>query len=368
MKKSRKKLSPRYEIAVIVLISAAIFAVRCFVVGDHEAMHHGEIVHDVMHEAGSHEHEMIIDKTPPALRATRDKFLTMLDPKDPNSIFNVIDALQADHDLSLACHDIAHDVGHKAFELYGFSDAMTFNNPNHVKHALAQYICAGGYMHGILEQMSVAHPYFLKEPEVVCDQVPRADRDSCFHGIGHVYMLAYKRDVPASILGCRVIKDRTDMYRCFEGVRMEQFWATPELVGATTLGYDPEKPLATCVAAQTDEKPTCFLYSTFGYLRVHPKDYYGAAALCTENDLPILDSQFCLKGLGMTMMSRFKGQNLEDSETYVDGFSDDNKFAFYQGVTGYAHLSGVSVDTLQNACNMLVNDSVICLQALDTHL
>jgi hypothetical protein len=307
----------------------------------------------------------IADATPEAQRPMRDKLIAMLDPKDPNTIFKVVDTIQADPNLSQNCHEMAHDIGRAAYTMYGFSDAMTFNNPNHVKHALVQYICAGGYMHGILEQMSVDQPDFLKQPEIICDQVSAADRDSCFHGMGHVFMLAHDRDVSAAISGCRVIKNLTDMYRCFEGVRMEQFWGTAELSATTTLGWDPANPLATCIAAVQDERPTCFLYSSFGYLRVHPKDYSGAAQLCTESNLADLDSEFCLKGLGMTMMSKFKGKNMEGSEVYVDGFADDKKYAFYQGVTGYAHLSGVSVANLETACGLLVHDSLICLSALD---
>lgn len=318
------------------------------------------------HVHGDHEHAA--DKTPIALRPTRDRMIAMLDPKNPNTIFDVVDALQADQNLALNCHEIAHDVGHKAYEYYGFSEAMTFNNPNHVKHALVQYICAGGYMHGILEQMSYQNPDFLKQPEVICDQVPPIDRDSCFHGIGHVYMMANDQDVPKAILGCRVVKNSTDMYRCFEGVRMEQFWGIGGLTATSSQSWDPQNPLQTCIDAKQDEKPTCFLYSTFGYLKVHPKDYHGAAKLCVEADISDLDTEFCLKGLGMTMMGKFKGQNLEGSEVYVDGFTPTQKYAFYQGVTGYAHLSGVTEMRLRESCSLLKNDTQYCVAALESHL
>ena len=305
-----------------------------------------------------------IDKTSPSQRPIRDKLVAMLDANDPNSIFKVVDAIQADSALKINCHDIAHDIGHRAYELYGFSEAMTFDNPNHVKHALAQYICAGGYMHGILEQLSLHKPEFLKEPEIICDQVPESDRPSCFHGVGHVFMMANYRDAPASILNCRVIKLNADMYRCFEGVRMEQFWGDADEEDGSVLGWDTKNPLATCIGLQEDEKPTCFLYSTFGYLRMHPKDYSGGALLCTNSELPPSDTEFCLKGLGMTMMSKFKGEHMEGSEIYVNGFSVDQKRAFYQGVTGYARLSGIGENELKNACAMLKEDVEVCLDAM----
>ncbi len=304
------------------------------------------------------------DKTPESQRAKRDELVALLDAKDPNSIFKVIDAIQADAFLSKNCHEIAHDVGHEAYELYGFSEAMTFNNPNHVKHALPQYICAGGYMHGILEELSLHEPDFLKKPEIICDQVALADRPSCFHGVGHVFMMNFEQNVPESILGCRVIRLKNDMYRCFEGVRMEQFWGNIEYTSTSTLGWDTKNPFATCIAAQTDEKPTCFLYSTFGYLRFHPKEYKAAAQQCIQMGMDESDSHFCLKGLGMTMMSKFKGKGMESSEVYVEGLTIQQKHAFYQGVVNYSMLNGLTSDDLQKACGLLKNDSLVCEDAL----
>lgn len=305
-----------------------------------------------------------VDKTVAGQRAVRDKLLSVFDPKDPNSIFEVVDVIQADPVLSRNCHDIAHDLGHRAYELYGFSEAMTFNNPHHVKHALVQYICAGGYMHGILEELSLHEPDFKTKPDIICDMVPEEDRASCFHGIGHVFMLADERDATASIADCRKVEQTADMYRCFEGVRMEQFWGNTAHVGTNTLGWDLEKPLEPCIGIAEDEKPTCFLYSTFGYLRTHVKDYPGAVRMCTESGLRESDVKFCLKGLGITMMSKFKGQHLEGSEVYMEGLPDEEKHAFYQGVLGYARLSGVPGEELKNTCSLFKNDGDICLAAL----
>jgi plastocyanin len=305
-----------------------------------------------------------VDKTVQGQRAVRDELLDMFTPKDPNSIFKVVDAIQSDAVLSRNCHDISHDLGHRAYELYGFSEAMTFNNPHHVKHALVQYICAGGYMHGILEELSLHDPDFKTKPDVICDMVSEEDRASCYHGTGHVFMLADQRDASSSISDCRRIEQTSDMYRCFEGVRMEQFWGNTAHVGTSTLGWDLEKPLAPCLDIKEDEKPTCFLYSSFGYLRTHVKDYSGAVEMCTQSGLKASDAEFCLKGLGITMMSKFKGQHLERSEIYVEWLPDREKHAFYQGVLGYARLSGVGEKELKNTCALFKNDGDICLAAL----
>ncbi|MDB5239076.1 MAG: hypothetical protein JWO00_411 [Candidatus Parcubacteria bacterium] len=305
-----------------------------------------------------------LSSTPLRQIAQRDKLIALLDPKDRESIFKVVDAIQNDPAIVDDCHEMAHDIGRQAYEYYGFSDAMTFDNPNHVKHALVQNICAGGYMHGVEEALSAHEPGFLEKPELVCDQVPAADRASCFHGMGHVFMLANDRDADAAILGCRVIEWASDRYRCFEGVRMEQFWGGAASLSSPVLGWDPKAPLSTCESAREDERPTCFLYSTFGYLRVHPKDYTGAAALCAKSGLNDSDDHFCLKGLGMTMMSKFKGQSMENSEMYATDLSLAEKYSFYEGVLGYAHLSGLSNAQLGDVCGLLKGDSLVCLDAL----
>jgi len=305
-----------------------------------------------------------LNKTTVSQQPQRDALMALFDPYDTNSIYTIIDTIQADPTLSINCHDIAHDLGQKSYELYGFSEAMTFNNPNHVKHPLVQYICAGGYMHGILEALSLHKPEFLQTPDVICETVPDADKPSCYHGIGHVFMLANQRDAETSIADCRKVQEPSSVYRCFEGVRMEQFWGNTEHIGSSTLGWDTEDPLASCVNAQTDEKPTCFLYSTFGYLRIHPKDYTGAVTLCTQDYLEQSDTNFCLKGLGITMMSKFKGQHLEGSTVYVSLLPEEERRAFYQGVLHYALLSGVTKTELENTCMLFGTDALLCAEVL----
>ena len=320
-----------------------------------KSLHRGVVI---VTDPDVHTHN--IDKTPDSLKPIRDELLSLLDPYDPNTIFDVIDAIQSDPELSMNCHDIAHDIGHRSYDLYGFSEAMTFNNPNHVDHPLVQYICAGGYMHGILEALSFAQPEFILGPDLICEAMSEIEKDSCFHGVGHLFMLANERDVEEALLGCRLVEENMDMYRCFEGVRMEQFWGNTDHVSTSTLGWDTSDPAGTCISAKDDEKPTCFLYSPFGYLRENPKDYFGAVQFCMDSRLSRSDSSFCLKGLGITMMSKFNGQSLEGSEVYVTGLDADLKYAFYQGVLGYAQLSGKSAAELALTCSNFSTDKILC--------
>jgi hypothetical protein len=309
-----------------------------------------------------------IDKTKEGQREIRDKFLSLLNESDPNSIFNVIDAIEADSILSRDCHDMAHDIGHQAYELFGFSAAMTFNNPDRLSHTSADDICAGGYMHGILEGLFLNRPELKSHPEIICSSVPDVNRDSCFHGVGHGLMFVNKRDIPTSLTSCRSLKLNTDIYRCFEGVWMEMFWGSTNHAGSSTLGWTLEQPLAACVNAREDEKPTCFLYAHLGYLRTHPRDFVGAIDLCTKNELVETDVQFCLKGVGITMMKHFTSHHLERSEKLVEGLDYEKKYAYYQGVIGYALLSNVSRPSIKNFCSLLRNDKEICNTVLKNNI
>jgi hypothetical protein len=67
---------------------------------------------------------------------------------------------------------MAHDLGHHAYELYGFSRAMTWSN-GAIENTSVDDICAGGYMHGILEELFLHHSELQNNPESVCANIPK---------------------------------------------------------------------------------------------------------------------------------------------------------------------------------------------------
>lgn len=305
-----------------------------------------------------------IDKTVEGKRAVRDGYMNQFVSGDPSSIYAVMDAIEANSALARDCHDMAHDLGHRAYELYGFSGAMTFGDPNRLSNTSTDDICAGGYMHGILEELFLHQPELKDAPGSVCAGVPYINRGSCFHGVGHGLMFANKRDVPTSLTTCKSLAHREDAHRCYEGVWMEMFWGNVEHAGSNSLGWTLEDPLAPCKRAGLEEKPACFLYAHLGYLRTHKADYAGMVALCTANNLEKKDEQFCLKGVGITMMKHFSSHRLENTEPLVAGLDHDSKYAYYQGVIGYSRLSAVSEQDLHTFCTWLKTDRVICEDVL----
>lgn len=305
-----------------------------------------------------------IDKTTEGRRAVRDKYTSQFVPGDPSSIYTVMGAIEANNALARDCHDMAHDLGHRAYELYGFSGAMTFGDPNRLSNTSTDDICAGGYMHGILEELFLHQPELKDAPGVICAGVPYLNRGSCFHGVGHGLMFANERDVPISLTTCKNLSNTEDAHRCYEGVWMEMFWGDIGHSGGNSLGWTLEEPLAPCKNAGLEEKPACFLYAHLGYLRTHRSDYKGMVALCTTNGLEKKDTQYCLKGVGITMMKHFSSHRLENTESLVEGQEHDSKYAYYQGVIGYSRLSAVPETDLQTFCTWLKTDRVICEDVL----
>ena len=65
-----------------------------------------------------------LEKSRPDQYQIRDRLIGMLDQKNPLSIIDVLNNIQKNGNLRENCHEIAHDIGHKSFEYYGFSGAL----------------------------------------------------------------------------------------------------------------------------------------------------------------------------------------------------------------------------------------------------
>lgn len=345
--------------------SGAIYAFKFSDIGTYAWHNHDKSSHRGIVRVFDPKNPMIsIDKTKKELRETRNRFLAMLDPKDDSSISHMINTLEADTKLSRNCHDMAHDLGHRAYELYGFSRAMTYGS--WTENTSVDDICAWWYMHGILEELFLYRPELQQYPEKVCIWVWEEFQWSCYHGVGHGIMFTVKRDVPKALNSCRTMHNQTSVYRCFEWVWMEMFWWDTGHSGAGSLGWDPEQPFEKCRTANADEKPTCFLYAHLGYLRYNPWDFDGVIRFCTANNLAPTDQNFCLKWIGITMMKHFTSNHLDRTEKLTKTLSYNQTYAYYEGVIGYSLLSSMPRKNLQEFCSFLKTDGLICQKVLST--
>jgi hypothetical protein len=164
-----------------------------------------------------------IAKTPIGKQATRDELLKLLIPGNPSSVYTIVDTVRANETLARSCHEIAHDVGHAAFDMYGFTDAMNFTDISRVGKTTVQEICAGGYVHGVIEKAALGDSEFSQNPGKVCSTADVNLQSTCYHGVGHALMYDAKRDTSLAMIGCRKLSNANAITRCFEGVWMEFF-------------------------------------------------------------------------------------------------------------------------------------------------
>lgn len=94
------------------------------------------------------------------------EILPILNKNDPNSIQKAMmyfkNVINTNPLISKECHKLAHNIGHKAFDMFGFSVAIS---------QAADDICAGGYTHGILESYFLSSPKLADNPELVCSEI-----------------------------------------------------------------------------------------------------------------------------------------------------------------------------------------------------
>jgi hypothetical protein len=305
-----------------------------------------------------------IAKTPIGKQATRDELLKLLIPGNPSSVYTIVDTVHANETLVRSCHEIAHDIGHAAFDMYGFTDAMNFTDISRVGKTTVQEICAGGYVHGVIEKAALGDSEFSQNPGKVCSTADVNLQSTCYHGVGHALMYDAKRDTSLAMMGCRKLPSTNAITRCFEGVWMEFFWAIPR---DSEYAYDSNNPLPICSSIQKDEKPACYLYSIFGYLKHHPEQYSKAIALCTTSNISSSDEYFCLKGIGIGMVRYYDAVALERAEVFTTNLNKYQRKGFYEGLFGYARFAGVSKDSLNTMCQRLRRDTTMCLQIIASY-
>ena len=306
-----------------------------------------------------------VEEIPASQQPILDYLLTLFIPGDPNSIFTVFDAVQTNPTLAVNCHELGHALGHRAYEMYGFSNSLTFSNPNNVLHTPVSDVCSGGYIHGILEEVFDHQPELTKDPKSICANIPPGkldfNLDNCYHGVGHALMFAYKRNITKSIDGCRTLGDANFQMRCFRGIYMELFFSDTEHSGPGTLNWDPADPLQVCKAAPSDARPACFMYVPFGYQKTHNDGVPGVITMCTTGGLVASDTAKCLLGTGF---GTYPGKDFRILASYTAPLSYENAYNFYTGVTLAALESTVTVDELTKSCSALSNNKDACLAAL----
>lgn len=117
---------------------------------------------------------------------------------------------QASHPVKENCHRIMHAVGAASLERFAGSIERAF--------AAGTPLCASGYHHGVVEQVSGFDDQL--ELEDTCRDI--AGRIACLHGLGHGIAIAAGYDRDRALDRCRELPG-ADERPCLGGAMMELF-------------------------------------------------------------------------------------------------------------------------------------------------
>ncbi len=227
--------------------------------------------------------------------ATYQDDLLKLTRQDPRQAFSEFRKILAADPLSYnTCHGIAHQMGHEAFETFGFQTAMMYQ----------EGICGAGYIHGIIEARFglLQEKDLFAELSTICDE----GNKSCYHGVGHGLMVATSLNVPRSLTACDVLP-ADGRRNCYDGVWMhifdlEESGAVHEFVNATAIPAAEviDQRIALCAAADEAYRTSCYFYLPRIFAHAAEAPFAALVSFCDKIDLKY--QGVCGAGVGhMTM-------------------------------------------------------------------
>jgi hypothetical protein len=226
--------------------------------------------------------------------------------------------LAADPGLESLCHGLVHEIGHAAYESYGFDEALRTEDD----------LCGSGYVHGIVE----SHLDNVRDIEAALPAVCDPDSATCFHGVGHGLMYKLDNDLPKSVELCGTFPENFQRVQCAEGVFMETYDSETRFHASEYLKEDD--PFFACRDLDPVNEGVCAFYATRYYLRLHPRDYAAAIDWCVT-DVPEGPRDACVKGVGDSAMK----QNIGDPayvESVCDGAPASKRRYCIEGLVSYA--------------------------------
>lgn len=221
----------------------------------------------------------------------QDELIELVRHDPPAAFHRYREILAATPIAHNTCHGIAHKMGHEAFETFGFSKAMSYQDG----------ICGGGYIHGIIESR-----FGLLQEKDIIEQLPAIcpiGDGSCYHGIGHGLMIATKLNTPASLSYCNLLPI-VGRRNCFDGVWMHVF--DLEETGmhdttSTTLNTDLSTTAPTyCINTKTPYKTSCYFYLPRIYAHQKEVSFTYYQDLCESVETNYMST--CAAGTGHSLM------------------------------------------------------------------
>ncbi len=203
----------------------------------------------------------------------------------------LVELTEVEPDANARSHDLAHVLGHTAYQAYGLNVSLTLGE--------CSYEVFQGCIHGALQAFFndlAAQGLPLDEDSLggVCDAATSSfERYTCYHGVGHGVMMHSTYDLHGSLETCDLLRDWFDEASCYGGVFMENVVAylhslDPDYVphdhggGPPVYWVDEEDPAYPCNVVDDDYKRFCWKMQTSLVLHFNGGDFEAASGVCDE--------------------------------------------------------------------------------------
>jgi len=212
------------------------------------------------------------------------------------------------------CHGIAHKLGHKSYELYGFDMSMQIAKP----------YCGAGFIHGVIESKfgALRDTKAIRGIPYICD----AKDEKCNHGIGHGLMVLTKNKFKDALTHCDTLEvsARSD---CYDGVFMHIF--DNEETGISKNIPEREEGISLCSRIEDRYKKSCYFYAP----RIYASDdlHIESKKMCDQALGE--DKIICIVGSG-TMIGKYVFDNPDKANTMCDVFGENTNLC-KEGIVMY---------------------------------
>lgn len=274
-----------------------------------------------------------------------DSFLTSQASSTKLAFSELRKAYKVDINVRSYCHTITHQVGHKAYYLYGMAGALTYVDD----------FCGSGYTHGVVEEAVKNNPRLLDNPKNICSGLAPDLFERCYHGLGHGIQKLFE-DLKLSLPYC-ISRDKMFSGRCTEGVYMEYF------TSYYTKGDTNLDPFKTCAEPGMLNSGVCYFYAPIGYLKENRLGHEYMLDRCSSIQ-DANSSANCIKGT----MSRFVKDRPDETakiDNLCGSFSDIQKRqACIKGALSYTLVHYGKKSAGKSLCDILKNSKQECLDLL----
>ncbi len=196
----------------------------------------------------------------------QESLLKILNTKGLDKVFDEVEFFYVNNPkFATECHDVMHDIGHKAYKVY-------LKDKDFVISPKGAY-CANGFYHGLMEAFLGANPN-LKKASDFCAYVDQKLKDKapdaslqCYHGIGHgllsagfqggIKFIDEKSIYKPALDSCEKVSNTPEqLYRCASGVfnGIANFY----IKGEYGLSVKNDNPFFVCVEQPEKYKESCY--------------------------------------------------------------------------------------------------------------